>query len=128
MKLPCEVVVAQLLPTARGTLAKELVKTHGLTQVEVAKKFDVTSAAISQYINGLRGGNIYIDESRFYDAFHTQIANSASRIMEGCEVSEELCALCTFVKKSGMLDEIYKRMGSDTPLTDCMDCPRKNMA
>ena len=57
MKLPCELIVTHILPTARGALAKELVNRHNMTQVQVAGLFGVTSAAVSQYLKGFRGGH-----------------------------------------------------------------------
>ena len=37
MKMPCELIVTHILPTARGALAKELVHNHGMTQVQVSR-------------------------------------------------------------------------------------------
>lgn len=127
MKLPCELVVFELLPTARGELAKELVKVHGLTQAKVATLFGVTSAAISQYIKGLRGGNPFIDHSRFRDDFYRQISASAESMMDGSDLTTELCLLCKFIKQIGMLDEIYANQGSKISLTKCVECPRDNL-
>lgn len=127
MKLPCEIVVFELLPTARGELAKELVKAHGYTQAKVATVFGVTSAAVSQYIKGLRGGNQYIDNSVYRDGFYQQIAASADNIVNGSDITTELCEICNFVKKVGMLDEIYAMQGSKVVLTKCLECPRKNI-
>ena len=79
MKMPCELIVTHILPTARGALAKELVHNHGMTQVQVANLFGVTSAAVSQYIKGLRGGNNLIDKSAYRDDFYKMIADSASQ-------------------------------------------------
>ena len=70
MKMPCELIVTHILPTARGALAKELVHNHGMTQVQVANLFGVTSAAVSQYIKGLRGGNNLIDKSAYREDFY----------------------------------------------------------
>lgn len=126
MKLPCELVVFELLPTARGELAKELVKVHGITQAKVATLFGVTSAAISQYIKGLRGGNPFIDNSKFHDDFYKQISTSAENMMKGSDLITELCLLCKFVKQIGMLDEIYANQGSKLSLTKCKECPRDN--
>jgi predicted transcriptional regulator len=124
--MPCELVVFELLPTARGELAKELVKVHGYTQARVAVVFGVTSAAVSQYIKGLRGGNPYIDNSIYRDQFNKQIALSAERIANGADLTDELCDLCAFVKQIGMLDEIYAKQGSHVTLTKCAECPRDN--
>ena len=38
MKMPCELIVTHILPTARGALAKELVHNHGMTQVQVSRR------------------------------------------------------------------------------------------
>ena len=83
MKLPCELIVTHILPTARGSLAKELVKRHGMTQVQVAHLFGVTSAAVSQYLKGLRGGNNLIDKSAYRDEFYGMIADAADAVAAG---------------------------------------------
>ena len=63
MKIPCEIVVWYVLPMIRRELSKELVYTHGMTQAEVARRFGVTDAAISQYLKKKRGGNSLIDDN-----------------------------------------------------------------
>jgi predicted transcriptional regulator len=127
MRMPCEVVVFELLPTARGELAKELVRAHGYTQAKVAGLFGVTSAAVSQYIKGLRGGNPYIDGSVYRGAFYQQISESAERIANGADMLDELCEICNFVKRIGMLDEIYLKQGAKEDLPKCRECPRDNL-
>ena len=83
MKMPCELIVTHILPTARGALAKELVHNHGMTQVQVANLFGVTSAAVSQYIKGLRGGNNLIDKSAYREDFYKMIADTADVVASG---------------------------------------------
>ena len=126
-KMPCELVVFELLPTARGAIAKELVEKHGYTQSQVAQLFDITSVAISQYLKGLRGGNKYIDNSVHHDEFYSMISEIACNLTKGADLTTELCGLCGFFKRSGMIDEIYHKQGSKVPLTKCMECPRKNL-
>jgi len=50
----CETIGKFVLPVFRSLVAKELVSTFHLTQVEVAKKLKTTQAAVSQYINSKR--------------------------------------------------------------------------
>jgi predicted transcriptional regulator len=57
MKIPCELIVWYVLPSIRRELARELVEKHKLTQAEVARRFGVTDAAISQYLKSKRGTN-----------------------------------------------------------------------
>lgn len=57
MKLYCEVVVGDVLPSLRALITKELIQ-NGLTQNEVAKKLGITQPAVSQYRKYLRGGKI----------------------------------------------------------------------
>lgn len=124
MKMPCELVVTHVLPTARGALAKELVTKHGMTQTQVAQLFGVTSAAVSQYLKGLRGGNNLIDHSAYKDDFYAEIARMADDISAGADVTESLCGICGFVKESGLLRALYVFEGYSGELGTCMDCPR----
>lgn len=124
MKMPCELVVTHILPTARGALAKELVRNHGLSQVQVANLFGVTSAAVSQYIKGLRGGNNLIDKSAYRDDFYKAISQQADAVVRGGDVTASLCNICAFVKSSGLLRALYVFEGYTGDLGTCMECPK----
>ncbi len=123
MKLPCELIVNHILPTARGALAKELVNRHNMTQVQVANLFGVTSAAVSQYLKGFRGGNDIIDRSEYRNDFYKVISEMADRVHEGEEVTEALCGICHYVKDSGLLRALYILEGYDGEIGVCMECP-----
>ena len=126
MKMPCELIVSEILPTARGELARQLVIRHDLTQAKVAKMFGVTSAAVSQYIKGLRGGNSYIENSIYRVMFFNKIVSSADMMIEGANFADVLCDICCFVKSIGMVDEIYAMQGAKDDLNKCLECPRDN--
>ena len=117
-RMPCELVVFELLPTARGAIAKELVEAQEATYVAIA---------VSQYVKGLRGGNPYIDASVHRDEFYQHIREIAANLHNGADLIEELCCLCKFFKESGMIEEIYAKQGATMPLSKCMECPRKNI-
>ena len=106
MKMPCELIVTHILPTARGALAKEL------------------GAAVSQYIKGLRGGNNLIDKSAYREDFYKMIADTADVVANGKDLTEALCEICTFVKTSGLLKALYVYEGYSGELGVCMECPR----
>jgi len=121
MKIPCELVVWYVLPTIRKDLAKELVENHRMSQTEVARRFGVTGAAISQYLKKKRGENLIIQESPNRAQYNDAIIDSASRIAEGTtEFADEMCRLCRIVKKMGVLAQIYREQtGTDAPLCAC---------
>ena len=100
-------IVSHVLPVAKGSLARELVNTHGMTQVQVAKLFGVTSAAVSQYIKGVRGGNSIIDMSAYKDDFYGLIVELAEKIVAGMDVTEAFCQVCTYVYDSGLIKALY---------------------
>jgi predicted transcriptional regulator len=108
MKIPCELIVWYVLPSIRSELARELVKKYHLSQAEVARRFGVTDAAISQYLKAKRGTSAEIENSGKYDEFKREVEVAAARIMKGSDIVTETCRICDMVKKSGMLVNIYE--------------------
>jgi predicted transcriptional regulator len=51
MKIPCEIIVWNVVPVIKKEFSKNLVENHGLTQKQVADKLGTTEAAISRYIS-----------------------------------------------------------------------------
>jgi predicted transcriptional regulator len=122
MKIPCELIVWYVLPSIRRELAKELVEKHNLKQAEVARRFGVTDAAISQYLKAKRGTSKEIENSGQYEAFKREVEISAARIMEGSDIVTETCRICDMVKKSGMLSKVYEiHTGMQAPSCVCPD-------
>ena len=58
MKPPCMIVVQHILPAIRSAVARELIEVHGLNRSKVAELMGLTPAAITQYLNSLRGDNV----------------------------------------------------------------------
>ena len=52
-----------VVPGIKAIIAKELVETHGLKQVQVAKILNISQSAVSKYVMEVRGFVIPIDES-----------------------------------------------------------------
>ena len=121
MKIPCELIVWYVLPTIRRELARELVETHSMTQAEVARRFGVTDAAISQYLKKKRGSNPEMEHGIGYEEFREEIARSAKIIKEGeADIVSETCRICGVVKESGMLSRIYEvQLGYRPPSCVC---------
>ncbi len=101
MKIPCELIVWYVLPSIRRELARELVQKHHLSQAEVARKFGVTDAAISQYLKAKRGTNKELENSGRYEDFKREVEISAVRIINGSDIVVETCRICEMVKRTG---------------------------
>ncbi|WP_407355743.1 transcriptional regulator [Methanolobus sp. WCC5] len=61
MKLPCQMIVWDVLPAIRAAIAEELVNC-GLSQQEIARELDMAPSAVSQYLSKKRGYRIVFDE------------------------------------------------------------------
>ena len=55
MKLYCEIVAKEILPSLRALVAKSLIEKYKLTQQDAAKRLGLTQGAISQYTRNIRG-------------------------------------------------------------------------
>lgn len=121
MRIPCEVVVRQLLPSVRREIATELVEVYSMSQAEVARLFGVTDAAVSQYLRKKRGGNETISLSPRYHGFKEYLKATAKRMAMGTSnFASELCGICMASKRLGILAEIYRvETGRDPPNCAC---------
>ena len=124
MTHPCEIVVTDILPIVRKELCAEIVTVHGWKQADVARLFGVSGAAVSQYMKGVRGNTGMVEGHKSYEQLMEAISAAAQRLVnKEADVTEELCRLCSFAKKSGMLDHIFGR----ELLIKCMECPKDNI-
>ena len=99
----CETVGKYVLPVFRSLVAKELINTHNLTQVEAAQRLRTTQAAISQYVNSKRA--IKVSEQfgdsmpRIQAMAKTTAKRLANKELSWDEVTIDFCKLCsTFCK------------------------------
>ncbi len=98
MKARCETVGKYVLPVFRSFVAKELVNTHNMTQMEVAKVLGTTQAAISQYINSKRafkGAQQFGRVQQKIEAVAKETAiKLAKKQITWEEVSLDVCRFC----------------------------------
>ena len=110
MKIPCEVIVWYVVPSIRRELAIELIKSNKISQKKTARLLDITTAAISQYVNDKRGNRIYeyIMDAKTKKLVKTQIATASKEIMRNpnCTVGE-ICKICNLLKKENVINEFY---------------------
>lgn len=110
MKPPCMMVVQYILPALRVEIAKELSGDYGLRNAEIARKMDVTPAAVTQYLNRTRGGDAsdLIKDSGKVMGIVSEIAKDI--------VNEEsppdmllmkLCTACLAVRREKLMCKIH---------------------
>jgi predicted transcriptional regulator len=93
-----------VLPVFRSLVAKELIYTFNLTQVEAAEKLRTTQAAISQYINSkraMKGAELFSD---ILPKIQIEARETAKHLVKNevtwDEVTLDFCKFCsTFDKK-----------------------------
>ena len=95
MKLPCQMIVWDVLPAIRAAIAEELIRC-GSTQQESAQILDCAPSAISQYLSGKRGYRIV-----FEDEIRSLIRDLAADLHAGREVdlAGRICAICVKLRE-----------------------------
>lgn len=113
MKPPCVVVVRYVLPTIRTLITRELVSKHGLKRSEVARKMGMTPAAVTQYLEGVRGG-IATDVVESSEGISEMISKTADGLVKNeisiCEVLGNICGVCRAMRSSGSICEMHKEV------------------
>ncbi len=113
LKPPCIVVVRYILPAIRAQIAKELIDRHGLKRSEAAKKMGVTPAAVTQYLEMVRGGiaTDVIESSEEAAEMVSQTAESLVRNEASvCDVLDKMCGVCQAMRSSGLICEMHKEI------------------
>lgn len=99
MSARCERIGKFVLPLFRSLVAKELISTYHLTQVETAKKLKTTQAAVSQYINSkraIKGIEQFTDVLPRIQIEAKKTANQlANQQTTWDEVTLDFCKLCS---------------------------------
>jgi len=96
----CEVVGKYVVPLFRSLVAKELVNTYNLTQVEAAQRLGTTQAAISQYVHAKRANKgleqLGSDVIPKIQAMATETAKKlAKKEITTDQATVDFCKLCT---------------------------------
>ena len=95
----CETMGKYVLPVFRSLVARELINTYNLTQVETAKKLGTTQAAISQYINSKRAFKGVEQIDKLLPQIHDMARKTAKRLandeLTPDDVFVDFCKLCS---------------------------------
>jgi predicted transcriptional regulator len=95
----CEAIGKYVVPLFRSLVAKELISTYKLTQVEAAQRLGTTQAAISQYINSKRANKGMGQFGDVVPKIQVMANETAKRLankeIRGDEVTADFCKLCS---------------------------------
>lgn len=100
--MPQELEVWYIIPEIRRELVDNLIKL-GLKKSEIAEKFKLTRAAVTQYSKEKRGKNIVLPIK-----IKKEIELSAKNIFDGSCVISEIQYICDIVKKNKVLCKLHK--------------------
>ncbi|SDF35734.1 hypothetical protein SAMN04488589_0453 [Methanolobus vulcani] len=97
MKLPCQMIVWDVLPAIRAAIAEELINC-GLSQQEIAKQLDMAPSAVSQYLSKKRGYRIVLEHE-----VKTSIRQLAEDLKEEKvdDLVSRICAICRQLREEG---------------------------
>ncbi len=94
----CEAIGKYVVPLFRSLVAKELINTYNLTQVEAARRLGTTQAAISQYINSKRASKGMEQFGDIVPQIQAMASETAKRLankeITSDEVTVDFCKLC----------------------------------
>lgn len=94
----CEAIGKFAVPLFRSLVAKELINTYNLTQVEAAHRLGTTQAAISQYVNSKRASKGAEQLGDIVPKIQAMASETAKRIankeVTSDEVTVDFCKLC----------------------------------
>ena len=118
MKLPCELIIWNVLPAIRREFARVLVEEFNLTQREVAEKLGVTESAISQYMKSKRGSKLEFD--RRISGEIKKVMREVSKSEKESLLIEKTCSICSLVRSYGFLCQMHRE--DSEKLSDCEIC------
>ena len=125
MSMPCEVAVKSVVPAIRAGLAKELVQTHRLRQIDIASLLGITQTAVSKYTRDVRGRVVQIEN---VEEVQQMITRTAMMLVNGGMSRRQLvirfCEICRLVRQKGLMCELCKRSNPSIDIYQCVICKK----
>jgi predicted transcriptional regulator len=99
MKVFCQTMFNNAIPSAvKSIITKDLLEKYGFTQEKVAEKLGMTQAAVSQYLNGVRGKKV--NEILSNHKLSDWVKKLTAEIAAGnFKLGEAQCDLCSETRK-----------------------------
>jgi len=120
---PCEIAAKSVVPVIKAAIAKELVKTHGLKQSQVAEMLGISQSAVSKYTCGIRGHVIEIDNMEEIQSLINKMMCLLTK--EDCRRAEFLrlfCQACIIIRKKGLMCGFCEKTDPKVKMKKCNFC------
>jgi len=127
MLIPCEVAVKSVVPAIRALVAKELTRTYGLKQNDVASLLGITQTAVSKYTRHVRGKALEIESVVEVQPMITEIVVmlAGGRISRS-ELTARFCSACKIIRQRRLMCELCKRSDPSLDVQQCFICQSEN--
>ena len=119
MRPPCELVTRDFLPSVRARTAIAL-RNKGLSQSEIARKMDITQAAVSKYLSQPTSATREDDAT---SALAQKLADMMAS--ESCEIDETtkaVCSACMYLRLGSTICQSHRKAVPRLKQADCQIC------
>jgi len=121
--MPCEVAVKSVVPAIRAGLAKELIQTHKLKQIDTANLLGITQTAVSKYTRHVRGRVVKIEKVEEVQQMITETAKTlANGEISRRQLAIRFCEICKLVRQKRLMCELCKRSNPSIDIYQCLIC------
>ncbi|MHA2061475.1 MAG: transcriptional regulator [Candidatus Sifarchaeia archaeon] len=119
MRLPCELIVRELLPAIRAEIVKLLVNKYKMKQEDVADILSIKQSTVSRYITGMRGSDDKLP-TRFPE-IQRYIETTTEEIHREkfSKISIHFCDLCLELRGKPEFCDFHKEFSH---ISDCEIC------
>jgi len=98
----CQVI----LPSIRAMVARSLVEDYNMKPIKVASKMDISPAAITQYMKGIRGVKEIMElekSEKVRESIEGILEELFKENVDEMKVLEKLCEACKIIQKEKIL-------------------------
>ena len=108
MKFESEVISEKLLPAVRSIIATKLKDDYGLKQIEIARKLDITQAAVSNYMRKGRADQEIVDNLNDDPQIAILLDDAAGKAAKDEDFAPEISDVLRNVRDKGLMKEHFR--------------------
>lgn len=108
MKFESEIITKKLLPAVRSILTRELKYEYGFKQTEIARKLDITQAAVSKYLNNGRADQNIVKKLDDDPQISILLEDAAGKAAKSEDFSDQISEVLRNVRDKGLMREYFK--------------------